>query len=114
MTRSALGFDIVELSLMNAKDLIRRPDRTAFFGVTVRMTAREHLGLSAPRRINIVPSLPRASDGKLHHRALLASFQPGGESCKDRLMQADHFARGLDCKLTIRTPSDLFLPQESR
>jgi acyl-CoA synthetase (AMP-forming)/AMP-acid ligase II len=38
--------------------------------------AREQLGLRAPRRIIIVPSLPRASDGKLHHRALLASFRP--------------------------------------
>ena len=39
--------------------------------------AREQLGLRAPRRIIIVPALPRASDGKLHHRALLASFRPG-------------------------------------
>jgi acyl-CoA synthetase (AMP-forming)/AMP-acid ligase II len=39
--------------------------------------ARERLGLRAPRRIIIVPALPRASDGKLHHRALLASFRPG-------------------------------------
>jgi long-chain acyl-CoA synthetase len=39
--------------------------------------AREQLGLRTPRRILILPSLPRASDGKLHRRALLASFRPG-------------------------------------
>ena len=38
--------------------------------------ARDQLGLRAPRRIIVVPSLPRAADGKLHHRALLASFRP--------------------------------------
>lgn len=38
--------------------------------------AREQLGLRAPRRIIVVPSLPRTSDGKLHHRALLESFRP--------------------------------------
>lgn len=37
-TRAALGFDIIELSLMHAEDLIRRTDRSAFAGVTIRMT----------------------------------------------------------------------------
>jgi long-chain acyl-CoA synthetase len=39
--------------------------------------AREQLGLRAPRRIVILPTLPRAAEGKLHRRALLALFQPG-------------------------------------
>lgn len=37
-TRKALGFDIIELSLMHAEDFIRRPDRSVLAGVTVRMT----------------------------------------------------------------------------
>lgn len=39
--------------------------------------ARKQLGLRTPRRILILPSLPRASDGKLHRRALLPAFRPG-------------------------------------
>lgn len=38
--------------------------------------ARKHLGLRAPRRVLILPALPRAAEGKLLRRVLVHEFQP--------------------------------------
>jgi acyl-coenzyme A synthetase/AMP-(fatty) acid ligase len=46
----------------------------------LQLFANEHLGLRAPRRILIVPELPRTGQGKLLKRELAKLFAPGGRS----------------------------------
>ncbi len=54
-----------------------RPEATCT-ALELQAFAREHLALRAPRRILILPALPRNSQGKILRREISLAFQPAG------------------------------------